>query len=208
MSAGGAVRRPTEMSRIRILAAAAEVAAEAGYEGTTISKITGRSGLPVSSVYWFFKDKDQLLAEVVRHSYERWSARQPTWSQPPVGMPFIDALANNLRVSLRGIASTPDFLRIGHMLTLQARPTESAARTTFLAIRDGVERRITDWYTRNLPTDVTARAPEVAPDLARVTLAATEGLFLAEQIDDTWDADEFVTFIVAIVMAAVDANRD
>lgn len=66
-----------DVSRERILAAAAEIAAEAGYEGTTISKVTKRSGLPVSSVYWFFKDKDELLAEVVRHTFESWIAVQP-----------------------------------------------------------------------------------------------------------------------------------
>src|SRR3712207_7163102 len=48
--------------------AAAEIAAEHGYAGTTIARITERSGLPASSVYWFFEDKDDLLAAVDRKS--------------------------------------------------------------------------------------------------------------------------------------------
>ncbi|MGX6607327.1 TetR/AcrR family transcriptional regulator [Micromonosporaceae bacterium Da 78-11] len=199
MSAG----TPSELSRDRILAAAAEIAAEAGYEGTTISKVTKRSGLPVSSVYWFFKDKDELLADVVRHSHRRWVAGQPTWVRLPAGTPWVQGLTANLRTSLRGIASEPHFLRIGLMLTLQTRTTESAARTLSLDIRDGVEQTITDWYATNLPPDTVRRRPDLPRDLAQVTLIATEGLFLAEQIDDQWDPDEFVAMLVAIVEAAV-----
>lgn len=196
---------PSELSRNRILVAAAQIAAEVGYEGTTISKITKRSGLPVSSVYWFFKDKDELLADVVRHSHARWVASQSTWVSPPEGIPWVQALAANLRTSLRGIETEPDFLRIGLMLTLQTRTTESAARTLSLEIRDGVEQTITSWYATNLPPDAVKSFPELPRCLAQLTLIATEGLFLAEQIDDDWDPDEFVTMIVAIVEAAVES---
>lgn len=209
MSAGTEVgtdrARQSEVSKTRILAAAAEIAAEAGYEGTTISKVTTRSGLPVSSVYWFFKDKDELLAAVVRHSHQRWTASQPIWSPPADGTHWAEGLTVNLQTSLRGIASEPDFLRIGLMLTLHARSKDSAARTVFLSIRNGVEQQITDWYSHNLPPDVVHREPALPQNLAQVTLAATEGLFLAEQIDDRWDPDEFVVIIVAIVEAAVSA---
>jgi AcrR family transcriptional regulator len=196
----------SEQSRERILAAAAEIAAEAGYEGTTISKVIKRSGLPVSSVYWFFKDKDELLTDVVRHSHRRWVTSQPTWVRPPEGMPWVEALTVNLQTSLRGIASEPHFLRIGLMLTLAARTTESAARTLSLEIRDEVEQTITDWYSTNLPSDAVERSPDLPRDLAQLTLMATEGLFLAEQIDELWDPDEFVAMVVAIVEAAVSAE--
>lgn len=194
--------RGPERSRERILVAAAEIAAESGYEGTTISKVTKRSGLPVSSVYWFFTDKDELLAEVVRHSFERWNAGQPTWATPPEGTSFVDALTAVLQRSMHALVAAPDFLRIGHMLTLENRETESAARTLFLQIRDGVEQTITDWFGENLPPDISEHRPDLPRELAQVVLAANEGLFLAQQIDGYWDADEFVTLIVDIVQAA------
>lgn len=205
MTAGAAAARPEQASRERILVAAAEIAAESGYEGTTISKVTKRSGLPVSSVYWFFKDKDELLAEVVRHSFERWTARQPTWAQPPDGTSFVDALTAELHRSVHGLVAAPDFLRIGHMLTLQNRDTESTARTLFLQIRDGVEQTIADWFSRNVPATTVRHRPDLPRELAQVVLSANEGLFLAEQIDEYWNADEFVTFIVDIVQSAIDS---
>ena len=193
----------SERSRERILVAAAQIAAESGYEGTTISKVTKRSGLPVSSVYWFFKDKDELLAEVVRHSFEAWVAAQPPWPAPPQGAPLVPALRSILQRTVHSGDGTPDFLRIGHMLTLQTRASESAARLLFLQIRDGVEQTISDWFAAALPPGVLARRPDLPRDLAQVVMAATDGLFIAQQIDDFADPDEFVTLIVDVVEAAI-----
>lgn len=195
--------RQSELSRRRILTAAAEIAAEVGYEGTTISKVTKRSGLPVSSVYWFFKDKDELLAEVVKDSYERWIVVQPVWSQPPEGASLAEALTAVLQRSVRRHTAAPEFLRIGQMLTLQTRSTESAARVLFLEIRDGVEQTITQWFRAGLPADVVERRPDLPRELAQLVIAANDGLFLAQQIDDFTDPDEFVTLIVDIVEAAI-----
>ncbi|CAL9519198.1 hypothetical protein SUDANB1_03789 [Streptomyces sp. enrichment culture] len=41
-------------SRRRILDAAAEIAGERGYEGTSIATLSAKCGLPVSSIYWTF----------------------------------------------------------------------------------------------------------------------------------------------------------
>ena len=68
-----------EQSRQRILDAATEVATERGYEGTTISLVSKKSGLPPTSIYWHFADKDDLIAAVIERSFHggwpRWTAR-------------------------------------------------------------------------------------------------------------------------------------
>src|SRR5512144_1761483 len=61
-----------EESRQRILDAATEVATERGYEGTTISLVSKKSGLPPTSIYWHFADKDDLIAAVIDRSFQRW----------------------------------------------------------------------------------------------------------------------------------------
>src|ERR1700739_5024255 len=63
-----------EQSRERILDAATEVATERGYEGTTISLVSKKSGLPPTSIYWHFTDKDDLIAAVIERSFARWQA--------------------------------------------------------------------------------------------------------------------------------------
>jgi AcrR family transcriptional regulator len=53
-------------TRDRILAAAAEVFAERGYEGAAVSDIARRAGFTTGAIYGRFRDKAELLLEVVR----------------------------------------------------------------------------------------------------------------------------------------------
>ena len=64
-----------EQSRQRILDAATEVATERGYEGTTISLVSKKSGLPPTSIYWHFADKDDLIAAVIERSFQSVDGR-------------------------------------------------------------------------------------------------------------------------------------
>lgn len=195
---------PVDGSRTRILKAAAEIASECGYEATTISKVTKRSGLPVSSIYWFFRDKDHLMAEVVRHSFGDWIVRQPVWEvEADDRRTLAERLRTILARSVRTLPDAPDFLRIGHMLVLQAREVEPEARQYFLEVREQVEGDIAAWFRGQLDEAVQRRAPDLSVSLARVVLAATDGLFLAHQLDEEWDPDDYVDLIVSVVEASV-----
>ncbi len=68
-----------ELSRNRILDAAAEIAAERGYEGTSIAAVSAKCGLPASSIYEHFKNKDDLIAAAIEHSSANWPA---SWKEP------------------------------------------------------------------------------------------------------------------------------
>jgi AcrR family transcriptional regulator len=70
------------LSRERILDAATEIAAERGYEGTSIALVSAKCGLPASSIYWHFKDKDDLIAAVIERSFGTWLS---AWQVPEVG---------------------------------------------------------------------------------------------------------------------------
>ncbi|WP_166870718.1 MULTISPECIES: TetR/AcrR family transcriptional regulator [unclassified Salinibacterium] len=192
-----------EESRLRILKAAAEIAAERGYEGTTISRICERSGLPASSLYWFFTDKDDLLAEVVRHSFREWNAEQPAWEPFPADISVGDGLRRLLHHSSRSLPSAPEFLRIGHMLALERRETEPVGRALFLQVREEVADALARWFAASIDADLIARQPALPHRLATLIIALTDGLFLAYQIADLWDPDTFVDLIVTVVETAI-----
>jgi AcrR family transcriptional regulator len=155
-------------------------------------------------VYWFYRDKDHLMAEVIRHSFEQWIAAQPRWERDPRDeRPLAESLRAILSRSVRSLRDAPDFLRIGHMLLLESREVEAEARRYFLATRDSVASSIAAWFTSYFDTELQARRPELAMDLARIVMAATDGLFLAHQIHDDWDPDDFVAITVAVVERAV-----
>lgn len=173
----------TEESRRRILEAAAEIAAERGYEGTSIALITKRSGFPASSLYWHFGSKDELLAEVIEHSYREWLPRVPRW-QPPEGGPMgrqerQEQLRSILRRAGQGIVERPEFMRLGLMLMLERRAVEPAARARFLAIRREMLEVMSDWWAAVLPPEVRSARPGLAVQLARLNMAAADGLYAA-----------------------------
>lgn len=186
-------------SRTRLLAAAAEIAAEQGYRGATISRICARAELPVSSLYWFFTDKDELLAEVVTHSWDEWFAQQPSWVVPDDRAAWPQALTRILDDAVRSLVDAPSFMRIGHMLTLEG-DTDVAARGRFLQVRTGILEHIRDWFTSVLPEDAVRRDPALAGLLATMVVAFTDGYFLGVQIDGREPpVSVFVDLVVGVI---------
>ena len=195
--------RPAEESREKLLDAAAEVAAEQGYRGTTIKRVCSRAGLPVSSLYWFFDDKDHLLAEVVTRSWDEWQAGQPWWVPPDDLSTWPHQLRRILDGAVRSLVDAPSFLRIGVMLTLEG--DDVAARDRFLAIREGILDGIRGWFCAVLPAEAVEAVPHLAGTLARTVVAFTDGYFLGVQIDGREPpVAVFVDMVVDVITAAAD----
>lgn len=167
-------RSDGEMSRQRILDAAAEIAAERGYDGTSIAAVSAKCGLPASSIYWHFKDKDELIVAVIERSFESWLS---TWQIPDSGDTAERAAVFATRIA-KAMLDSPDFIRLGLMLVLERRPVELRARAAFLHVRDQTYGQLMDAIRELAPelTDV---------DLRHVTtyaLAGADGLFIAKEL--------------------------
>src|SRR5690242_3803703 len=117
-------RADGELSRTRILDAAAEIAGERGYEGTSIGLVSKKCGLPASSIYWHFKDKDDLIAAVIERSFAAW---MPTWQLPEHGAAE-ERFSGIATQTAKAFFDSPDFIRLGLMLALERRPVEARAR--------------------------------------------------------------------------------
>ncbi len=194
-------------SRTRILRAAAEISGELGYDGTTIARICERSGLPPSSVYWFFDDKDHLLGEVVRHSFHEWEA-QGGWPEPRPGADLLESLRDALMRAAETLRAAPDFLRLGLMLALERRDQEAAGRRNFIDIHRRAETTIADWFRAMIPAARLAVDPTLPEHLATFIIAASDGLFLGRQITETGDLSGDVDLVVTVVETALhDTDR-
>ena len=173
-------RADGELSRNRILDAAAEIAVERGYDGTSIGSVSAKCGLPASSIYWHFKDKDDLIAAVIERSFANWLA---SW-QMPVAEFTREGLAAASVQRAKTWQESPDFLRLGLMLALERRPVEPRARALFLQVRAQAKNMI----AHNLRQLVAGLSDKQANLLAVYMMACTDGLFLANEIgDDTVD---------------------
>jgi AcrR family transcriptional regulator len=188
-----------DSGRSRLLRAAAEVAAESGYDGASISRICERAGLPASSLYWHFKDKDDLLAEVIEYSYQQWYVAQPSWRPPAPGMTWQEALLEHYSVTLRSLAERPLFLRMGHLLLLLRRADPPVARARFIAVRRQARLVTQQWYADVVGTDAD---PDLPAAMSLLTIALFDGLFISNQIDvPTWDVELFDELLVTMLAA-------
>ena len=191
-------------SRERILRAAAEVVAERGYGGTTIARITERSGLPASSVYWFFENKDALIAEVVLHHFEAWVRLRPVWRAPGPDEELATVLGELLRPGMRALAESPDYLRLGQSLLLEPRERGSAARARFLELRRDGMRGLEQWFLEGLTASGLEGAEALAAELSRLVVVASDGLFLSYRAGDELDTDLFLDLLLDTVAEALD----
>jgi AcrR family transcriptional regulator len=172
-----AVRRKRadgELSRERILDAATEIAAERGYEGTSIALVSAKCGLPASSIYWHFKDKDDLIAAVIERSFASWLA---AWQFPAEG-DAPDRMKGMAMEIAKALLDSPDFIRLGLMLALERRPVEARARAMFLQARAQAYGQLTD-VIRELTPDLTDAQTH---QLATYAMAGADGLFIAKEI--------------------------
>ncbi|MEH3139648.1 MAG: TetR/AcrR family transcriptional regulator [Mycobacterium kyogaense] len=181
-SAPRRTRANGDASRQRILDAATAVATERGYDATSISAVSELSGLPPTSIYWHFADKDDLIAAVIDRSFERWSH---ALNLPNEGSAGERARQIGSQVA-KALQETPDFLRLGLKLALDRRPNELRAKSNYLQSRIAAFERFADV--------IRAVAPGLAADkvelLTTYLIAGADGLFIANEIDE--NSERFV----------------
>lgn len=163
-----------EASRTRILDAATEIASERGYEGTSIGLVSAKCGLPASSIYWHFKDKDDLIAAVIERSFAHWLS---AWEMPAEGTPR-ERLVSMVMQIAKALLDSPDFLRLGLMLALERRPVEPRARAMFLAVRARAFETLTLAVRDVVPGLTDAQVHQ----WATYALAGGDGLFVAKEL--------------------------
>lgn len=180
------LREHTHGSRQMILEAALRLAAERGYVGTTMALVRRATGLPPSSLYWHFSNKDQLLAEALEHGYTRWNDIAPRWEPTPTGDDLRKGLLANLRRTTSDThGAKADWWRMGLMLALESGPTVGdGPRERFLQIRTQTLAEFERWWDEAV--DLPATHIET---LARLTLAAHDGLFIHAQTDEYAELD-------------------
>jgi AcrR family transcriptional regulator len=167
-------RADGELSRERILDAATEIAAERGYEGTSIALVSAKCGLPASSIYWHFKNKDDLIAAVIERSFADWLK---AWQVPDEGAPR-DRLVGLAMQIAKALLDSPDFIRLGLMLALERRPVEPRARAMFLQARAQTHEELVKTVRELTPGLGDAEIHQ----LVAYAIAGADGLFIAKEI--------------------------
>jgi AcrR family transcriptional regulator len=167
-------RADGELSYERILDAATEIAAERGYEGASIALVSAKCGLPASSIYWHFKNKDDLIAAVIERSFADWVM---AWQVPDEGSQRERLVGMALQIA-KALLDSPDFIRLGLMLALERRPVEPRARGMFIQTRAQTCNQLTETM-RGFAPDLTESQIHL---LVTYAMAGADGLFIAKEI--------------------------
>lgn len=189
-------RADGERSRQKILDAAAEIATERGYDGTSIAEISRRCGLPASSIYWHFKDKDDLMATVIEDSFDAWNR---SWDIDVDGNILLElvAIADQL---ISALQTHPQFLHIGLPLALQKRSDNPRPRQMYLQMRENLAVRF-----EKIGRSHFAHVPE-RRRTAVITylIAGAEGLIISHELDQSSDIGELLqlhaTSVIQMIM--------
>jgi len=170
--------RQGDASREAIIEAALEIAAELGYDGTTVAAVTERSGLPASSIYWHFGSKDALLAAALEHSYRQFRRDAPMYRirRQEAADPG-ERIETWFQRGIRYMTRNPHFWRLGLILTLERRVKEPQARKLFMRMREESENLLADWW-RDVLAGQGAHSEDDFRRLARLHLMLMDGMFI------------------------------
>ncbi|ADJ47726.1 TetR family transcriptional regulator [Amycolatopsis mediterranei S699] len=130
-----------ELTRQRILTAAAHVFADHGYSAGTTNRIAERAGISIGSLYQYFPNKDAILAELLTRHLDDGTAALAKLLAGPLPGPIEEVFRVFVRLAVEAHLDDPHLLR---MLR------EQAPRSNELIERlDGLKRTMVD-HTRVL----------------------------------------------------------
>lgn len=185
----------TAQSKRLILEAALDLAVERGYAGTTIAEVSASSGLPIGSVYWHFKNKEELFVELLDHSFEEWKKAN---GAPPT------SVRDRVERGIAGAAATPPadwtkgeaFLKVAMLLALDKRlgglGEESVIHQKYVTVRREMFATIVDHMRQLVPADVETTFPDLPEQLAVLSLALIDGFYLHASSAVGKDFDRYV----------------
>jgi AcrR family transcriptional regulator len=201
-----ASRRDGERSREGILDAAELLFAERGFAGTGISAISRESGLPASSIYWFFEDKQDLAAAVVERAADRWldELEEPADALAPPPQRFGRLMT---RAQVRMGPEMPLFSRLYMLLALETGELAPALRTRLRRCRER-GRRVLSEALVGLVAELTEEKPEpLAEELSHPAMAFIEGALLQRELDPKVLDLELLTAELEVALRAIARHR-
>ncbi len=183
--------------RGQLLAAAAELASEGGWEALGMVPLAEAAGVSRQLVYEHFKNLEQLQLEVTRHFFDGvFGAVGDALERHP------EDLVAALRTGVRGMLELPRGARLvlRELIAVPARPGHAMER-----LRARVREDVTDQWVGPI-REQTGIGDQPARALAWMMNLASWALFdLVE--DGTFTRDEAVEFFVRSVSGALVAHR-
>ncbi|MEW2548275.1 TetR/AcrR family transcriptional regulator [Streptomyces sp. NPDC047002] len=187
-----------ELTRQRILTAAAQVFAEYGFAAGTTNRIAERACVSIGSLYQYYPNKDAILVELVVRHLDAGEDALRRGQEQTLPDTLEGAMRLFVRIAVDNHLDDPQLLRV---------MAEEAPRAPELLrkVREYEEARVA--YTRDLLTgypEVRVADPEMAARIAvsTVELVVHKVIALGEAVDLRVFEDELVTMLTRYLAPA------
>ena len=165
-----------EVSKERILDAAAELFSQRGYAGAGVDQLAARSGIAKTAIYYHFGNKEGLLAAVLERAATAWiDGIQAAAKQAGTPLDRLDRALAGMRAMLE---EKPWILKLVQILALEVAEEKPEVRATLQSIlrraREAIVTGLHDALGLELPN---------AERIAGVMLALLDGISLGLHLD-------------------------
>src|SRR5580658_10820296 len=109
------IKRPSEITRDRILKTAVRLFAERGYEATSVRTLAAKAHVNQAAISYHFKSKDGLYRDVLRDAIHALTEHQLSHAQETQAMPREHALGEFVRQQLRPLSARDEVSRFIHL---------------------------------------------------------------------------------------------
>ena len=198
-----------EGSRETIVRAAKDVIMELGYDGVTIARVCEKAGLPASSLYWFFKDKDELISTVIEEACQGWAATRKLSHPRPADGDWSVPNRNYILTALDG-SSGGGVLALGLLLLLQRSDQVYAGRQELdLVMRDAYEVTVLWFQEMFSPMSEDHERADLARYFTECVFRLLESSLLSKQVEDqAWDPAMLADLISTALYRAAGRVQD
>lgn len=197
-----------ESGREAIIRAAQEVIGQSGYDGVSIAKVCERAGLPASSLYWIFKDKDALISTVISNACAGWKQlREKEFALPP-GEHWAEQIRAFILPSLDGAEHRQGAVPMSLLLLLQRAEHVDAGRSELETVLQETFEATVDWFDA-LMGHGAAAGRRHAQDVATCLFRMLDGMLISRRVaEQFYDPQLLATLISnAIVQVAQQGAR-
>ena len=152
-------KEEAEQTKEAILASAMDLFYEKGFARTTFDEIAKRINLTKGAVYWHFRNKADLLAELMKQKFQEHESK--TWSEKPQ-ITTLQELREGFRVAASSIESDPEFCKFLFFIIFQMEWSEIITNRIRQQIHE-----ITDYPWLSLKEKLTfiQKSGEIRPDV-------------------------------------------
>ncbi len=178
-------------SREAFLLAAKEVIMEFGYDGVTVVRVCEKAGLPASSLYWFFKDKEELIATVIEDACRRWESVRHMSQAKPVEDDWSKIVQSYIVPTLDSTATSGGVLALGISILLHRSDEMHSGRSEMERVVDEAYESTVLWFRQMLsPMPDDTDTADFARYLTECYFRLLESALLSRRIEEqNWDPE-------------------